>query len=331
MKIKGLIVWVFLITGACAPRVIEPVQSSRAASLQSNNVFMEDNARLPLRKWGPEKFPKYVLLALHGFNDYSNAFEKPASYWAKYGVTTYAYDQRGFGEAPLPGRWHRASSLINDFIKTAELIRLKHPNAPLFLLGDSMGGAVVIAADAKRSLPPHKGKILIAPALWGRETMPIWQKATLYMLSRVMPGFRVRGGNFGRKPSDNISMLRALAIDKKVIKRTRIDAVYGLVNLMDTALSGAKNLRGPSLILYGKKEDIIPNSARFATEKYFLNLSHNIFIKEYENGYHMLLRDLSAKIVWEDILNWIRNPMRDPSGGNSGFIYNGGNKVRKTP
>ena len=89
--------------------------------------------RLPLRKWGPEKFPKYVLLALHGFNDYSNAFEKPASYWAKYGVTTYAYDQRGFGEAPLPGRWHRASSLINDFIKTAELIRLKHPNAPLFL------------------------------------------------------------------------------------------------------------------------------------------------------------------------------------------------------
>jgi alpha-beta hydrolase superfamily lysophospholipase len=41
---------------------------------------------------------------LHGFNDYSNAFEVPAQALAWRGIATYAYDQRGFGEAPLRGR-----------------------------------------------------------------------------------------------------------------------------------------------------------------------------------------------------------------------------------
>ena len=46
-----------------------------------------------------------VILALHGFNDYSNAFEGPGEVWAGHGIATYAYDQRGFGAAPERGLW----------------------------------------------------------------------------------------------------------------------------------------------------------------------------------------------------------------------------------
>ena len=36
----------------------------------------------------------------------------------------------------------------------------------------------------------------------------------------------------------------------------------------------------------------------------------------YEDGYHMLLRDLQAEVVWRDILAWIENPAAGlPSGG----------------
>jgi len=48
---------------------------------------------------------KAVILALHGFNDYANAFDGPGEIWAKEGIVTYAYDQRGFGAAPERGLW----------------------------------------------------------------------------------------------------------------------------------------------------------------------------------------------------------------------------------
>ncbi len=61
-----------------------------------------DDKVLPLRRWLPDGGapPRAVILALHGFNDYSNAFDAPAREWTKDGIATYAYDQRGFGGAP---------------------------------------------------------------------------------------------------------------------------------------------------------------------------------------------------------------------------------------
>src|SRR5262249_26120042 len=56
---------------------------------------MEDAAPLPLRHWPARGPAKAVILALHGFNDYSRAFEMPAAIWARKGIETYAYDQRG--------------------------------------------------------------------------------------------------------------------------------------------------------------------------------------------------------------------------------------------
>ena len=315
MKHTMVLATALLFLSSCGPRYIEPGPVSQTTALEQNNFIMNDGIKLPFRKWGPEIFPKFVVLAVHGFNDYSNAFEKPAAYWAKFGVTTYAYDQRGFGGAPFAGRWHGARSLTADLIAIARMIRLKHPGVPLFLLGESMGGAVVIVASAQNSLPPHDGTILIAPAIWGRAALPAWQESALWILTRFAPGLGISGGGFGRKPSDNLSMLRQLSTDKKIIKRTRIDAVNGLVDLMDMALFSANQLKGPALILYGKQEDIIPSRARLLLKTRLLNRSSNIFIKEYENGYHMLLRDLNAKDVWNDIFDWMKNPMHSPSHG----------------
>ena len=170
-------------------------------------------------------------------------------------------------------------------------------------------------ASAQHSLPLHDGTILIAPAIWGRAALPAWQESALWILTKFAPGLGVNGGGFGRKPSDNLSMLRQLSTDKKIIKRTRIDAVNGLVDLMDMALSSANQLKGPALILYGKQEDIIPSRARLLLKTRLLNRSSNIFFKEYESGYHMLLRDLNAKDVWNDIFDWMKNPMHSPSHG----------------
>lgn len=303
-----------LTLAGCSPRILTPGAPLQPASLEDDRFVMADGAALPLRRWAPDGRPRAVILALHGFNDYSKAFEKPGAYWAKHGLLTYAYDQRGFGDSPFPSRWHGADTLTADLAVAAELIRRRHPSLPFFLLGESMGGAVIMAAAAHREMPTHDGVVLSAPAVWARSVMPGWQKAALWVMAHTAPGLRVSGGGLGRKPSDNIKMLRALSRDPKVIKRTRVDAVHGLVNLMDKALAAAGNFNGPALILYGKREDIIPDKARAALEKRLTAKDCDIHIKEYQGGYHMLLRDLKAELVWTDILAWTANPKRPPPG-----------------
>ena len=61
--------------------------------------------------------------------------------------------------------------------------------------------------------------------------------------------------------SDNRDMLIALGRDPKVIKETKVAAMYGITNLMDQALLSSAALTLPSLILVGARDEIVPNHA----------------------------------------------------------------------
>ena len=292
---------------ACAPRVIPADPPKTRPSLDSNALRMADGAILPLRVWRPASRPTAVILALHGFNDYSYGFDGPGGFWAKRGIITYAYDQRGFGDAPYRGHWPGVDTLIHDFGAASRLIRERHPDIPLIVLGESMGGAVIMTAMAGATPPHVDGAVLSAPAVWSREVMPLWQRIGLTVLAHTVPGMKVSGRGLGRVPSDNIAMLRKMFRDPKVIKRTRIDTIYGLVNLMDAALAAAPKLQGEILMLYGNREDIIPNGARRALEARLPRNGCNLRLVEYKSGHHMLLRDLKAERVLTDVAAWIGN------------------------
>ncbi len=292
---------------ACSPRVIPADTPITRPSLNSNSFRMADGAILPLRIWRPEGRPTAVILALHGFNDYSYGFEEPGEFWAKHGIITYAYDQRGFGDAPYRGRWPGVDTLIHDFVAASFLIRNRHPDIPLIVLGESMGGAVIMTALASATPPQADGIVLSAPAVWSREVMPLWQRIGLAIIAHTVPGMKVTGRGLGKVPSDNIAMLRKMSRDPKVIKRTRIDAIYGLVNLMDAALAAAPKLHGDILMLYGNREDIIPNGARRALEARLPRNGCTLRLAEYDSGHHMLLRDLEAERVLTDVAAWIDN------------------------
>src|SRR5215475_2749500 len=88
---------------ACAPRLQPLGPAVMTPKIDDDKLVMDDGVALPLRHWPAEGKPKAVILGVHGFNDYSHAFEEPAKDWAKNGIETYAYDQRGFGETPYHG------------------------------------------------------------------------------------------------------------------------------------------------------------------------------------------------------------------------------------
>jgi acylglycerol lipase len=270
-----------------------------------------DGAELPLKSWLPDGNVKAVVLALHGINDYSHAFEMPAKVWAQNGIATYAYDQRGFGAAPLRGRWVGTYQLDSDVATVSRLLRAKYPNVPLYLLGESMGGAVAITAatgwgGAQR--PDIDGLILVAPAVWGEQTMNIFYRTALWVADHVAPEWQLSGSGLHILPSDNIPMLREFSRDPLVIKETRVDTIRGLVQIMSEALEAAPQVKQRTLLLYGAHDELVPAEP----VKQFVNAmpqrSGEDTIAYYDAGYHMLLRDLEGAKVATDVEDWIFYP-----------------------
>jgi acylglycerol lipase len=246
---------------------------------------------------------------LHGFNDYSNAFTMPAPLWAEHGIATYAYDQRGFGGAPMRASWAGSARLAGDAVTATRLLRAIYPGRPIYLLGESMGGGVaILAATGIDGVPPAEadGLILSAPAVWGRPTMDFWPKLALFAAVRFFPEMELTGRGLGIKPSDNLPMLKALMKDPMVIKGARVATIYGLVDLMDTALEAAPRLQMPFLLLYGAHDEIVP---REALADFVAALppdpAHRRRLAYYRNGYHLLLRDLEGAVVAGDVASWV--------------------------
>jgi alpha-beta hydrolase superfamily lysophospholipase len=294
----------FSLLACTSPHVQDLSGSTQPPELTASHAIMDDGYQLPLTAWETDESPEAIVLALHGFNDYRNAFDGPAHFFAANGIMTYAYDQRGFGETVQRGLWPADDLLEADAATMASLLCARHPDLPLFLLGESMGGAVVI--NMQREVPCIKGMVLAGPAVWGWQTMPFWQRYALRFAAHVAPAKTLTGEGLEITPSDNIEMLRALGRDPLVIKATRIDTIYGLTNLMEAALLSSSELATPTLILYGEKDEIIPPDPTCAMLDRLPDIA-TIRLVLYPDGYHMLMRDLQAAVVLQDMVAWVHN------------------------
>ncbi len=300
-----------LLTG-CAPTFGPPPSTGAIPVLAEDSFVARDGTRLPLRRWEAQGKPRAVIVALHGMSDYSNAFDMPGRYWAKLGITTLAYDQRGFGRSDNPGIWAGADVMRADLDDAVAAARARYPGVPVFALGESMGGGVVLTSLASSTPLAVDGVILVAPAVWSRGDMPLSYRAALFLGAHLVPGMILSNSAASHVvtivPSDNVPMLRALGRDPLFQKRTRVGAIYGLVNLMDEARTAPEKFTAtpPVLFLYGVNDQIIPAKP---TEAVIAALKSKpavpLTVKRYDHGYHMLLRDLEGEMVDQDASDWV--------------------------
>ncbi len=304
-----------LILAGCAPRLQEIGPPIRQPAITEHALAMPDGVDLPLLSWAPwESEARAAIIALHGFNDHSGGMEMPGHGLARRGFIVYAYDQRGFGRAPLRGIWPGARQLTADLRIAIELVRARHPDLKLYVLGESMGASVIMAALAEPEALPVDGAILAAPAIWGRQTIGAFDQRILDGAAHLVPWIKVRPTGVRRVASDNRAALRRLAADPLVIRATRIDAAHGLVELMTEAYAAATNLgEKPTLLLFGKQEGILDKGA---VAQFLATLKPGeTRLALYARGYHLLLRDFGQARVLDDISHWIADPKAAlPSG-----------------
>ena len=288
---------------ACAPAIAKLGLETRAPAIEADRFVTRDGLRLGLMHWAAQN-PRAVIVGLHGMNDYSRAFTRPAQWWTTQGITTYAYDARGFGRSPSTGLWPSGKLMRQDLVDFVGVMRQRHPGVPVVIVGESMGGAVAMTAFASDTPPQADGLVLVAPAVWGNTALPFTYRFTAWMMAHTLRWWTVTGSGLKIRATDNDDVLREMGRDPFVIKGTRADAVYGLVGLMGEARDAAPRLGNVRvLFMYGGNDQIIP---RRATEEVIAKLPRaNATIKFYPDGYHMMLRDKAGPQRWPDVARWV--------------------------
>jgi acylglycerol lipase len=103
----------------------------------------------PCRSWvTPGEKPIACILCIHGLGLQSNSYEFFGKEQSKHGIAVYAIDVRGFGS------WMNAKGktkvnfddCLEDIRQALVSIHAANPGLPVYLLGESMGGAIALRA-----------------------------------------------------------------------------------------------------------------------------------------------------------------------------------------
>jgi len=106
---------------------------------------------VPCRAWVPEgQLPKVVLLCVHGLGLNSGSYEAFGKKMSNMGIATFAVDVRGFGTwMKVQGKQKvDFDSCIDDVKQAIVILHKAYPGIPVFILGESMGGAIALRFTA---------------------------------------------------------------------------------------------------------------------------------------------------------------------------------------
>jgi acylglycerol lipase len=253
--------------------------------------------------WLPDRHVRSVIVVAHGLGEHSGRYAGLAEALVGAGHAVYAHDQRGHGRSPgVRANIGRFEHLVSDFAAFAGRAARQHPDAPVFLLGHSMGGAVAFAT-ALRLPGAVRGVVLSAPALATADTASGTRKWLARLLSTVAPNtgvWRIDASAISRDPA----IVRAYAADP-LVHHGAVPArtVVELLDAMAGFVLQAPRLRLPTLVLHGTRDTLVPVEA---TRPVYQALDvHKRTIKYYEGLFHEVFNEPERAQVVGDLLHWL--------------------------
>src|SRR3954469_23383998 len=260
-------------------------------------------ARLFYQAWVPDPGrPRAVLVNLHGLGDHSNLYPNLASRVPAAGIPLYAYDMRGNGRSPgqrayLRG-WHEYRDDLHAFLlKVTEW----QPGTPLFLLGNSLGGLVVLEY-ALHHADGLAGVIAAAPPL-GRLGVPPILMALGRFFSRVVPRFSLRVGMDLTGLARDPAVVQAVLEDPLFHRRGTARLSTEVTSAIARVQSQAETFSVPLLILHGSADRMVPPDG---SREFFSRLRQpDREFREYPGAYHRLFEDLDAEAGLPDVARWL--------------------------
>jgi alpha-beta hydrolase superfamily lysophospholipase len=258
--------------------------------------------RLFRRTWRPATAARGVVINLHGLGDHSGLYPALVDHLAARGFVVHAPDLRGNGRSPgqraYIARW---DEFREDLGALVTLVRREEGDLPLFLLGNSMGGLIVLDY-ALRYPDGLRGVIAAAPPL-GRLSVPPPLMALGRVMSRLWPRFSIKTGmdlsGLARDPAVRETVLADPLFHRYGTARLSTEVVRTIAEVQ----AAAPRFPVPLLILHGSSDRMVPPEGSRAFMARVGHPDHEL--REYPGSYHVLFADLDREQVLGDLERWI--------------------------
>ena len=276
--------------------------SSAHVLAESGQYTGAGGLRLFRQAWRPAGVPRAVVANIHGLGDHSGLYPALVDHLVARGIAVHAPDLRGNGRsAGQRGYISRWEEFREDLGRFLDLVRAEEPGRPLFLLGNSLGGLIVL--DFALHRPEGLRGVIAAASPLGSLGVPVALLLLGRIMSRVWPRFSLRTG----------MDLSGLARDPTVAEAVLADPLfhrYGTARLSTEVAAaiarvqaGAPRFPLPVLLLHGGADRMVPpeGSRRFAAA-----VGHpDRQLIEYPDAYHVLFADTGRERVLGDLGRWI--------------------------
>jgi alpha-beta hydrolase superfamily lysophospholipase len=252
--------------------------------------------------WHARGTVRAVLINIHGLGDHSGLYPILVEHFQGRGITVHAMDLRGNGRSEGQRAYIESwDEYREDLHRFVGLVREEEPGRPLFLLGNSLGGLIVLEY-ALRYPDGLRGVIAASPPL-GRLGVPAPLLALGRAFSRMWPRFSIRTG----------MDLSGLARDPVVMQTILADPLFhrvGTARLSNAVIAAIARVQAaaptfplPVLVLHGSSDRMVPPEG---SREFVARVGHpDRELKEYAGAFHVLFADLDHQRVLTDVERWI--------------------------
>lgn len=266
-------------------------------------VRARDDVELRTHEWPAVGVPRAHLLLVHGIAEHAGRYGHVGTQLARAGITTHAYDQRGFGRSgghrAYVDRWSQYHDDVEDRLVE---VRSAAAGLPVVLYGHSMGGLIALGyalADPPRALPDLL--VLSAPAI--DAVVPTWKRRLADILAATVPRFAIANtfpkGALSSDPAVEVAYLA----DPVAVHRTTARLGVALFREQDrvkAVLARGGPLPVTTYVLHGADDPIVPEWASRS-----LDGRTNVKRRVYQGLHHETHNEPSGASVIDDTIAWI--------------------------
>ncbi|HDZ18197.1 hypothetical protein LCGC14_0718010 [marine sediment metagenome] len=266
-----------------------------------------NDIKLYYQAWLPEKDPKAIIIAAHGFASHSGRLINVATALIPLDFGFYANDHRGHGKSG--GKQNYVKNMdeyVEDERNFYEIVKKKHSNLPIFMLGQSMGSAItfyfaqIYSQDLKGIIVSGSG------TKYGGDKVPKIKIKLAKAMSKVAPKFSASTGLDPNLLSRDPEVVKAYINDPLVhYKKTTAGQANSMIESFKKLPDIVGNLECPILVQKGLADEIITG---YDELKSALN-PNDVTFREYEGLYHEIYNELSKdrEKVLRDLSDWLEN------------------------
>lgn len=202
----------------------------------------------------PKVKAKAIVVCIHGLGLHHRSFESFARRVSPEGIVSISFDVRGFGS-------YLASSgqdsldmdrCVADFKKIISVLRRDYPTLPLFVLGESMGGAIALRLTAE-SPELMNGLICSVPAATRHKSATTAFKVGMHLITN--PNKPMNLESVVNQATDKPELREAWMHDPKARLKMTPKELLHFSSFMSENITAAKKIKNVPVILFQGEED----------------------------------------------------------------------------